>query len=203
MEFDKNNQAHISKKWRQYIDTVKRVNPFLEKAFEIVEKENIEIKTAYDIGCGPGNESNYIIEKGIQLNAFDYNKECLDLIEERFPNLKTSTKFKFVHTKIENIDWQPVDLIVSIKVLSFLKKDDFFKTLEKLKNAVNNKGVVVLNFFGEEDDWQELSLVTKDKIEEIFKEFNFLHFEETVSKQSIVSGGFKKGHIIELIAQKK
>lgn len=202
-KFDDLNDEHISKDWKVYLDTVHKVNPLLKKAFDIIEKEQFVIKTAFDIGCGPGNESNYLINKGCSVSAFDYNKECIIKIKELFPDIITNTKFKFILSRIENIKWEKVDLIVSVKVLPFLEKQLFYSAIENIKKSINKSGIIVLSLFGENDDWKKCSLVSKKEIETIFKDFEFLHFKEKQDTVKTVSGFDKKGHLFELVLKLK
>jgi len=203
MKFDINNPKHISEKWDTYIHKVVKVNSLLMKAYKIIEQRKIPIKNAFDIGCGPGNESSFLVKKGISVIAFDYNKKCAERIYELYPKLKSNKLFTFISTRIKNIEWKSVDLVVSIKVLPFLEKEIFYSTLEKIKHNLNPFGIVVLNFFGTEDEWQKNSLVSKNEIAVIFKQFEILYFEESIHIAKTVSGENKKNHLIELIARKK
>ncbi|MFT4644631.1 MAG: cyclopropane fatty-acyl-phospholipid synthase-like methyltransferase [Planctomycetota bacterium] len=82
-----------------------------------------------------------------------------------------------------NNEKNSVDLIVSIKVLPFLEKDIFYTTIEKIKSNLNDHGVIVLNFFGEEDDWQDLTLVSKNEIAGLFKEFEIYYLKKQFQKE--------------------
>ena len=116
-QYDNFNKEHIKARWQNYLDNIKIVHPLLLKALEIVDSKNIELKSALDIGCGPGNEVNYLIKnRNINTIALDYNKECLNKISSNFPDLINNPLFSFEHARIENFEWKQTDLMISLKV---------------------------------------------------------------------------------------
>ena len=201
-DYDDYNQEHINKRWQQYIDTVVKVHPLMLKAFEIAENENISLKNAIDIGCGPGNETNFLVEQNIQTLALDYNDECLNKIKDSFPNLIKNKLFSFQGIRIENFVWKSADLMISLKVLPFLTKEIYEITLEKIKINLNSGGLFVASVFGKNDDWQHLSLTSSESIKKIFKNFEELYFCEKEGSLKVVSGEVKKTHLIDFIYRK-
>lgn len=200
-EYDDFNEQHITKRWQQYLETVKKVHPLLITAFELIASNTI--KTAIDIGCGPGNETNFLVSQNINTLAIDYNKQCLQKINSNFPLLKEEALFSFQATRIENFKWQNADLMLCLKVLPFLSKAVYLETLQNIKKHLKPKGIVVASVFGKEDDWQDLHLISAAEIKYIFKDYKALYFKESKGKLKAVSGNTKKAHLIDFVFQKQ
>ena len=200
-EYDDYNESHISKKWNIYNQKVSKTNSFLIENFEKLDFLNLN--TVLDLGCGPGNESNFFIEKGFDVTAVDYNQKCLQTIEQRFPKLVNHNKFNFVHSRIENYEWNTFDVVISLKALPFLSKNSFRTTLLKIAQNISPNGIFIAKVFGEKDDWQECALTTKEEVEEIFSDFMFLEFNDIVANTTTVADNEKSSHLIDFIVQKK
>lgn len=99
------------------------------------------------------------------------------------------------------------DLINAIYSLHFVSPKDYSKVWAKVTNAIKHGGYFVGNFIGVKDSWNcssfEFTILGKVKIQNMFKDFELLYFEETEKDSQTVLGHNKHWHIYSVIAKKK
>ena len=185
-----------------YKKTIKK-NPSLElrRFFLNNYNENFKGNTAIDLGCGAGNDTEFLVSKGFKVTAIDNNEQVKSILESRNLN---SENLNIIIDDFSKIDLPKTDLLNSHFSMHYVKEnfDGFMKKL--LQNVINPNGVFIGNFLGKEDDWNECSTtVEKEKILEYFKDFNIFYFSEEKYYQDATSKKNKFWHVYTVIAQKK
>ena len=163
--------------------------------------ENFKGNTALDLGCGAGNDTEFLISKGFKVTAIDNNEQVKSILETRNLN---SEDLNIIIDDFSKIDLPKADLVNSHFSMHYVKEnfDGFMKNL--LQNVINPKGVFIGNFLGKEDDWKESNTtVEKEKLLEYFKDFNIFYFSEEKYYQDATSKKNKFWHVYTVIAQKK
>lgn len=162
--------------------------------------ENFKGNTAIDLGCGAGNDTEFLISKGFKVTAIDNNEQVKSILESR--NLD-SQNLNILIDDFSKIDLPKTDLVNSHFSMHYVKEnfDSFMKNL--LQNVINPKGIFIGNFLGKEDDWKENSTtVEKEKLLEYFKDFNIFYFSEEKYYQDATSKKNKFWHVYTIIAKK-
>ncbi len=193
-------------KWNEFYKrtTLERPSLIVEKFFELGLDNTCVIKKAIDLGCGSGNDTIYLLEKNYSVIAVDKERCVIDVIKNR---IKDKSKLDFIIEKFENIELNKdiVDLIVSNLSMYFCNPKYFKKFCNNIIEAIVHNGYFVGNFLGKEDDWSKDSnrtFVDKKEIEEIFKNFEIIYFQEKKYKKKTAAGKIKSWHVYEVIARK-
>ena len=163
--------------------------------------ENFKGNTAIDLGCGAGNDTEFLISKGFKVTAIDNNEQVKSIFESRNLN---SENLNIIIDDFSKINLPKTDLVNAHFSMHYVKEnfDGFIANL--LQNVINPKGVFIGNFLGKEDDWNECNTtVEKEKLLEFFKDFNFFYFSEEKYYQDATSKKNKFWHVYTVIAQKK
>lgn len=67
------------------IDFIK--DSWMEKYIEEINK--VKCKNAIDLGCGIGQDTKWLLDKGFDVISCDFSKRALDKLKESIPNSKT------------------------------------------------------------------------------------------------------------------
>lgn len=99
------------------------------------------------------------------------------------------------------------DLINAMYSLHFVAPNDYSKVWREVTNAIKHGGYFVGNFIGSKDSWNcssfEFTILDKVKIQNMFKDFELLYFEEIEKDSQTVLGHNKHWHVYNVIAKKK
>jgi SAM-dependent methyltransferase len=93
-----------------------------------------EGKKALDIGSGHGRIVSYLIEKGYEVTAVDFNVDFCDELKKKFPNVRVLRKDvrNLIFDKNERFD-----VITCIELVQNLDKDDLLGLLRTLGGGVS------------------------------------------------------------------
>ena len=87
-------------------------------------------KRALDIGSGHGKIVAYLVEKGYQVTAVEFNQDFAKEIKGRFPGVRV------IQQDIRNLDLsERYDLVTCIELVQNLPQPDLLKLLAKLAGA--------------------------------------------------------------------
>lgn len=76
--------------WKDVIDNNKidfMQDSWMEKYIDDMNK--VECKNAIDLGCGIGQDTKWLLDKGFDVISCDFSKRALDKLKESIPNSKT------------------------------------------------------------------------------------------------------------------
>lgn len=165
-----------------------------------------------DLGCETGKNALCLIQAGHRVTLLDIAPNA---VEYTIENLKAAGCDQGIESsiigRIEELDSNvgPFKAIVGTYVFSFIPPE-LFETIMKnnVLGRIEENGFFAGGFFGEEHCWAdepELSIMTKEKLEELFISSGFLICEMTEKKdmKATVYHGEKLFHRFEVIAQKK
>ena len=161
--------------------------------------EKLNGNTAIDLGCGAGNDTEFFISKGFKVTAIDSEEQVKDILENK--NLD-KTKYEIKIGDFSKMEIPNADLILANMSLFFVK-NNFEEFLRNLLNKINQKGFIVANFLGKEDDWNgSKTTIEKEKLLEFFKDFDINYFSEEKYYSKTALGENKFWHVYTIMAQK-
>lgn len=184
-----------------YKATAKCRPSFLIRTFFINKyNEKIQGNEAIDIGCGAGNDTTFLLEKGFKVTAIDQEEQVRKIVEDKNLN---NEKLKIIIDDFSKIEIPNTDLVLANYSMFFVK-DNFKEFVNNVLNAISSKGFFVGNFLGKEDSWNNIkTTVEKEELLNYFKNFEILYFSEEKFHKDTATGKNKFWHVYNIIAQKK
>lgn len=131
--------------------------------------------TAYDLGCGAGNDTMYLLKKNWKVIAIDreidvISKKKSELDKELQKNLQI-LKMSFENLKLE----EKCDLIIAINSLPFCSFDKFDLLWKNIKESLKIGGRIAITLFGVNDEFNKdsskMTFFTRSEILELLKDF--------------------------------
>ena len=118
-------------------------NPNLVEWFE---KNNFESrnKTALKIGCGLGDDAEFLSQKGFSVTAFDISKSAIEWAKERFKNTKVNYIVADLFKIEESLKNTRFDFVVESYTLQVLPKKLRKEAIAIIANLVKNDGILLL-----------------------------------------------------------
>lgn len=172
----------------------------IRKFFDNKYNEKLLGNTAIDLGCGAGNDTEFLISKGFKVTAIDKHEQVKEIINNKKIN---NEKLDIVIGDFSKIDIPNADLILANMSLFFVK-DNFVVFLKSLLEKVNNNGFFIANFLGKEDDWNgNKTTLEKEELLNYFKKYKIEYFSEEKYYKDTALGVNKFWHKYNIIAQKK
>ena len=94
-----------------------------------------------DLGCGGGNDTLYLIEKGKEVIPCDYSSKAIENIKKNFPELKRTECFDM--TKGLPFDYNFTDLIICDLSLHYFTEKTTFEVLDEIKRVLKPNGLLL------------------------------------------------------------
>ena len=178
----------------------KPVSRLISIFFNNKYNEKLTGNIAVDLGCGTGNDTEFLISKGFKVTALDSEKQVKDILDRKNIN---KTNLNVIIGDFAKIEIPRADLILANMSLFFVN-DNFDKFLKNLLERINKKGFIVANFLGKEDNWKETkTTIEKEKLLEYFKDFEINYYSEEKYYKDTALGKNKFWHVYTIIAQAK
>lgn len=93
-----------------------------------------------DIGCGTGNNSLYLYERGFKVLACDYSKEALKIVNNKLPYVKTKEMDLTKDFPFEN---HSIKLIIADLCLHYFSEEVTKFILNELKRVIAKDGYLI------------------------------------------------------------
>ena len=186
---------------KEYYKVTKNNPPsgLIRRFFANKYNEKLSGNTAIDLGCGVGNDTEFLISKGFKVTAVDSQEEVKEIFENK--NLDKE-KLDLIIGDFSQIELPKADLIFANMSLFFVK-DNFELFLKSLLEKVNKNGFFVANFLGKEDEWKDKrTTIKKDELLNYFKDFEVNYFSEEKYYKDTALGINKFWHVYTIMAQK-
>ncbi len=185
-----------------YQDSIRRNRPsrLLAVFFRLKLDKNLKEKNAIDLGCGAGNDTLLLLEKGFNVTAIDSEPQVKEILPQR---AQKEQNLNVVIGDFSKVQLQKADLINANFSLFFVKKD-FDSFIKNVLESINKNGYFVGNFLGKEDDWEKSkTTVEKDELLNYFSKFKILYFSEEKHYKDTLTKKNKFWHVYNIIAKKK
>jgi len=188
--------------WKEYYKKIRlEPRPSLVRALNYIKEHPVAEKTAIDLGSGNGCDTVALLDAGWKVLAIDSSPESIPLLKKNAgkQHLKNLT---CVCEPFEEVNLRATYLINASYSLPFCNADAFKKLWQEIDNSLQLGGVFTGTFFGENDEWKDLLLLSRAQVTELFRNFEVIYFnEEEVDKES-ATGPMKHWHIFDITAIK-
>ena len=94
-----------------------------------------------DLGCGSGNDTLYLIEKGKKVIPCDYSQNAIKNIQNNFPEVDRVECFDM--TKGLPFENDFTDIIISDLSLHYFTEEKTFEILEEIKRVLKPNGILI------------------------------------------------------------
>lgn len=169
---------------------------FLDKFIEHIDNGKV-----LDAGCGPGRDTQYFIENGLDAVG-------IDLAEGMIEHAKQNKKGEYHLMDVKNLEFrdEEFDGIHCNTVLIFFPKNEMKEIITELKHVLKQDGIISIGLkTGDDDTFTRTKygsevkqyLLDKKEAEDLIKEVNL----ETVEKISSKTG--ENFEFLNLICTKK
>lgn len=183
-----------------YKDMSKKTHDFLKDTWLEKYKEyiltNNKNKKAIDLGCGYGQDSNWLQDNNYSVIACDISTTALEKLKEMYPSIQTK------HLNLEEplpFKSNTLDLVnanLSIQYFKIEKTKEIFEEIRRILkpggifigriNSTKNNYIklynlkeVEKNLYYDKEYNKYTRLYTLEDIKELTKKFKILHLEET------------------------
>ena len=116
-------------------------------------------KKALDIGSGHGRIVSYLVEKGYDVTALDFNEDFCEELKIKFPNVRV------LQESVRNLDFdenERFDVVTCIELVQNLDKDELLKLLRTLGEVTKTLLINISNKNSLHNWWIEKRGFKKD-----------------------------------------
>ena len=146
MEFDDDRKQEAIEKANERWNTIHRhyerdkikYDDWLELFKRAIENCNTPI---IDLGCGSGNDTLYLVERGKKVIPCDYSQNAIQNIQNNFPEVERTECFDM--TKGLPFDDNFTDLIISDLSMHYFTEEKTFEILEEIKRVLKPNGILL------------------------------------------------------------
>ncbi|MEK7103556.1 MAG: class I SAM-dependent methyltransferase [Patescibacteria group bacterium] len=161
---------------------------------------------ALDVGAGALRDTRFLLEQGFDVVAIDQSP----LLAKEAEAVQ-SEKLHYVITSFDSFDFpeNEYDIVSSTAALSFNHPDTFNEVFEKIKKSVKREGILSVNIFGTNDEWntdgneRNMTFLSKDEVEKLFEGFKIITFYESEKDSTTADKKPKHWHIFRVIAKRQ
>lgn len=132
---------------------------------EMFNEEIDKCKTPIiDLGCGSGNDSLYLINRGKTVIACDYSKNAIEKIKKNIPEIKRTENFDMREGLPFEDDY--TDLIIADLSLHYFSEKVTFDILGEIRRVLKPEGLLLFRV----NSTKDTNYVPSERIE---VEYNF------------------------------
>lgn len=160
-------------------------------------------RNAIDLGCGAGNETVVLLERGWNVLAIDGDPGGIKRLIENVSK-HDQARLQTQVAKFEQVSLRATDLIHASLSLPFCHPNHFPVLWSKIVNAIQPGGRFAGHFFGVRDSWAnepDMTFHTEDQVRVLFEDFEFESFQE-IEEDGTATNGPKHWHVFTVIARK-
>lgn len=135
-----------------------------------------------DIGCGTGNFSIKLAEKGCKVIGVDISQEMLKIAREKAK--KKNLDIEFYNMDVYNLDFQDqtFDAVFSMAAFEFIKEP--LKALDEIFRVTKDDSQVLIGTINKDSKWGELYLSEEFQKNTVFKYADFKSLDDLRSLKS-------------------
>lgn len=169
---------------KKHIEDLKNIKEIIENFID-----NLEGNKILDVGCGPGRDAEYFVEKGLDVTGIDLTSKFVKIASERVP------KAEFIKMDMRDLKF-PANTFNGIWVFaSFLHipKTEAKKALFEFKRVLKPNGLICISVKkGEGEKFVKTNKYGEKKIKRFFA-----FYKERELKKLVKSCNFKSERIME------
>lgn len=146
MEFDDDRRQDAIEKANQRWDNIhshyEREKIKYDDWLELFDKAIENCKTPIiDLGCGSGNDTLYLIERGKKVIPCDYSRNAIENIKSNFPEVERAECFDM--SKGLPFEDNVADIIISDLSLHYFTEQKTFEILDEIKRVLKPNGLLL------------------------------------------------------------
>lgn len=191
------------KSWHDYLAKIKRLPHWdiLEKAVALLPEGSTNV---VDCGCGVGNNSQYLIDKGLDVHAFDKDANAVNVCRMRFIN---QAKYSVCLSNLDSFIYPPTGLVVASTCFFFCNPQHFANCWHNLSQSIQAGGVFCGDFLGLDDTWERQGVeavirFSEAEIKRLFSSFEIIEWHEKNTTGNNISGQKVNRHTHTLLVRK-
>ena len=197
--------------WPAYFDRIEGNPPreTLVHALDLFDAEDpAESRTAADIGCGSGRDTQCLLERGWRVWAQDGSIDGLERARAR-PEIAGAVadgRAELVHADYSDIEIPPVDLVNASFSLPFCPPDAFRELWRGIDAAIPVGGRFSGQFFGDRDSWamiEDRTHLTRAETLALFDQYILEHLKEEDRPSAADTEPHKHWHVFHIVALKR
>ncbi len=146
MEFDDDRKGNAIDKaneiWNNIHKNYDREKIKYDDWLQLFDRAIINCKTpVIDLGCGSGNDTLYLIEKGKTVIPCDYSKNAIENIKKNFPEVEQVKCFDM--SKGLPFEDNLTDIIIGDLSLHYFTEQQTFQILDEIKRVLKPNGLLL------------------------------------------------------------
>jgi len=152
---------------------------FLAHALSLFDDSSGSGLLAVDLGCGAGNETLALLERGWRVHAVDGEPRAIQILKDRVPS-EASPRLTTELAKFHEANLPDADLVLASLSIPFAG-DAHDQSVLRALAAVKPGGWFVGVFFGENDQWAsepDIAWTDPAHISSLFADFDPIRIEE-------------------------
>lgn len=163
--------------------------------------DNYEVNNAIDLGCGSGNETVYLLKKGVNVTCIDRQLNKSFILERL--NYEEINYVSFIEGSFEEVKLPKTQLVMAFFSIPFCTPDKFDILWDKIYECIEMNGYFIGQLFGNRDSWNNRKDINTFSIETVKKcldKYTVLKFDEIEYTRESDN---KKWHFYNIIAKKE
>ena len=132
-------KAHWDAKHACYVRSEIQYDDWLRQFDEVIQRCTTPI---IDLGCGSGNDTKYLIERGKQVVACDYSENAIKNIRKNFPEVTDAKCFDMT----EGLPFPDrfTSLLIADLSLHYFSEHTTYAILEEIRRVLKTDGFLLL-----------------------------------------------------------
>lgn len=191
----------MSNNWLDYYKKVAGRDP--DPLLQIALKKTQARDMAYDLGCGAGDDTKYLLSEGFQVYATDKDEASIEFIKSAFKKNKKNLNLE--QNSFEKIKFNPCSLIWGRMSFPFCDPKYFYAFWEEMRRSLKTDGLLCGNLFGVNDSWsinKDMTFISHEDWEKLLVGFEIVYFDEKEQDAPTAAGYVKHWHIYDFILKK-
>jgi hypothetical protein len=156
-------------------------------------------------GCGDGRNSQYLIDQGLNVHAFDNDANAVNLCRMRFID---NPNFAICLSDLNSYIYPTNGFVLASESLFYCDPQCFDLAWHNLTRSIQAGGIFCGDFLGNKDTWSlhesaRVMCLSEHEIKRLFTAFDILEWHEKDTSGSNMSGQERHLHTHSLIARKR